>query len=249
MEALAEHLLFAARQVQEVPSAALSVRTLVSAAERQAQAQARQGAMDAVVRRLELSGAEMFARLRALHGIGDTAAVALQQRLEEKFVVQQAIDTPQAGIAGAATGAAMGASVDLMVGGLTLGAATALGALVGGSAAFIAAAWKNRSTSNGTTAVQLSDEMMQAMMEAALLHYLAVAHYGRGPAGAGDELRPFWKSDVVAAVRARGQWLAQFWGAARTQPDGSHVAALARELETIARRLLETFYPPQAGRT
>ena len=117
---------------------------------------------------------------------------------------------PQAGVAGAATGAAMGASVDLLVGGLTLGAATALGALVGGGAAFIGAAWKNRATAGGATLVQLSDEMMQAMAEAALLRYLAVAHYGRGPIGAEGELRPFWKSDVVVAVEARRSLPAAF---------------------------------------
>jgi hypothetical protein len=245
MLAIAEHLLYAARQVQEVPSAALSVKSLLSAAERQAQAHARQQAMDAVVRRLEASAGEMFARLRALHAIEDAAAGALQHRLEEKFVVQQAIDTPQAGIAGAATGAAMGASVDLVVGGLTLGAATAIGALVGGSAAFIAAAWKNRATASGSTVVQLSDEMMQAMVEAALLRYLAVAHHGRGTAG--DQLRPFWKSDVVAAVEAHKPWLAPFWMAARAEPQEAQTAALARELETIARRLLETLYPPRTA--
>lgn len=247
MAAVAEHLLCAARQVQEVPSGALSVKSLVSAGERQAQAQARQEAMDAVVRRLEASAAEMFARLRALHGIEDAAALALQHRREEKFVVQQAVDTPQAGIAGAATGAAMGASIDLLVGGLTLGAATALGALVGGSAAFIAAAWKNRATASGSTVVQLSDEMMQAMVEAALLRYLAVVHYGRGPAGAGNELRPFWKDDVSHAVAARQGWLAPFWTTARAQPDEGQAAVLARELEAMAREILATLYPPQAG--
>ena len=108
-------------------------------------------AIDAMVARLDRSAAEMFARLRKLHGVEDTAASGLQLKLEEKFVVQQTIDTPQAGMAGAATGAAMGASVDLLVGGLTLGAATALGALVGGSAAFIAAAWKNRASPSGGT--------------------------------------------------------------------------------------------------
>jgi hypothetical protein len=247
MLAMAEHLLFAARQSQEVPGGTLSVMSLVSPGERQAQAQARQSAIDDVVRRLEVSSAEMFARLRALHGIEDAAAGALQVRLEEKFVVQQVIDTPQAGLAGAATGAAMGASVDLVVGGLTLGAAAALGALVGGSAAYVAAAWKNRSTAGGGTAVQLSEEMMQAMVEAALLRYLAVVHYGRGPAGSGNELRPFWRSDVVAAVEAHKPLLAPFWSPAKAQADAAPAAALARELEAIARKVLDTLYPPERG--
>ena len=246
MAAIAEHLLFAARQGEEVPGGALTVRNLMPA-ERQAQAQARQQAMDAVVRRLDRSAAQMFSRLRELHGIDEAAALALQHRLQEKFVVQQAVDTPQAGMAGAATGAAMGASVDLLVGGLTLGAATALGALVGGSAAFIAAAWKNRATPSGNSAIQLSDEMMQAMAEAALLRYLAVAHHGRVPVATLAEID--WKTEVVAAVEARKPLLTPLWFAARTQPDAGKLALnLARELEAIARRTLAALYPAHLAR-
>jgi hypothetical protein len=50
---------------------------------------------------------------------------------------------------------------------------------------------------------------------------------------------------VVAAVEAHKPWLAPFWTTARTQPDDARSAALARELETIGRKLLETLYPPQ----
>jgi hypothetical protein len=87
--------------------------------------------------------------------------------------------------------------------------------------------------------------MMQAMVEAALLRYLAVVHYGRGPAGAANELLPFWKSDVAAAVAARKDWLGPFWTAARAQPDEVQSAVLARELEAMARQVLETLYPPR----
>lgn len=246
MIAVAEHLLFAARQTQEVQSGALTVKSLLPG-ERQAQAEARQGAMDEVVKRLHVSAGELFSRLRVLHGIDEAAAGVLQHRLQEKFVVQQAVDTPQAGMAGAATGAAMGASVDLLVGGLTLGAATALGALVGGGAAYIAAAWKNRATAAGSTVVQLSDEMIQAMAEAALLRYLAVAHYGRGDPGTANELTPYWTADVVAAVRAHWDRLAPFWIAARSQADPGKLApGLGRELEQTAREVLARLYPSAA---
>jgi hypothetical protein len=247
MAAIAEHLLFAARQTEEVPSGALSVKNLMPA-ERQAQAQARQQAMDAVVRRLDASAAQMFSRLRELHGVDEAAALALQHGLQEKFDVRRAVDTPQAGVAGAATGAAMGASVDLLMGGLTLGAATALGALVGGSAAFVAAAWKNRATPGGNSAVQLSDEMLQAMAEAALLRYVAVAHHGRRPLGASSEVT--WKMEVVAAVDARKATLTPLWAAARTQPEPDKLALkLARELEAMARRALAGLYPAQIGQS
>ena len=179
MAAIAEHLVFAARQAEEVPASALSVKSLVVAGERQAQALARQGAMRTVVDRLGRSAAQMFETLRSLHGVDYTMADELEEGLEQRFVVRQPIDAPQAAMAGAAGGAATGASVDLLAGGLTLGAATALGALVGASAAFIGAAWKNRSTPAGSSVVQLSDEMMRALVEAALLRYLAVAHHGR----------------------------------------------------------------------
>ncbi len=259
MAAAAEHLIYAARQSQEVPGSAVSARSLVSAGERQAQAQARQAAIDAVVARLDRSAAEMLVRLRALHGIGEVQAQSLQPRLERKFAVQQGVDTPQAGMAGAATGAAMGASVDLLVGGLTLGAAAAVGALVGGSAAFIAAAWKNRGTAGGSTVVQLSDAMMEAMTEAALLHYLAVVHYGRrsplrlskGPdcpepveGGAADELPSVWTGDVAAAVARHKESLARIWASARAQPEQAAVEALAGELESITREVLQALYRP-----
>ncbi len=242
MAAAGEHLAYAARQSQEVPGSAVSAKSLVSPGERQAQAQARQAAIDDVVARLDRSAAQMLARQRALHGIGEAAASSLSPRLERKFLVQQGVDTPQAGMAGAATGAAMGASVDLLVGGLTLGAAAAIGALVGGGTAFIAAAWKNRGTAGGSTIVQLSDEMMEAMTEAALLHYLAATHYGRRAAGAASELPSAWTGDVAAAVARHKAGLDRIWGIARAQPEQAVGDALAGELESITREVLQALY-------
>jgi hypothetical protein len=247
MAAVAEHLLSAARQAQETASGALGVKSL-GAAERDAQAKARQAAMNEVVQRLEVSAAEMFSRLRALHRLDLTQAVTVQHELQQKFVVQQAVDLPQAGMAGAASGAAMGASVDLLVGGLTLGAATALGALVGGGAATIAAAWKNRATPAGGTLVQLSDDMLQALTEAALLRYLAVAHHGRWPASGDGAIAGSWTPRVLAAVEAHRARLQPFWTAARGEPEPARlVSALAHELETIVRGVLEPLHPAAAG--
>jgi hypothetical protein len=244
MGVVAEHLLYAARQVEEVHTGALTVRNLLPA-EREVQTAARQTAMDAIVKRLDASAGEMWTRLRKLHRIDDDAGAELAHRLEEKFVVQQAIDTPQAGMAGAASGAAMGATVDLLVGGLTLGAATALGALVGGGAAYVAAAWRNRASPNGGTIVQLSDAMMQAMVEGALLRYLAVAHCARGvPQEGREDLDAGWKAEVVAAVNARAEMLPPFWSNARTQPNPSRIAQpLAHELESMVRAVFQKLYP------
>jgi hypothetical protein len=246
MAAIAEHLLLAARQTQEVATGPMRVQDLASA-EREAQARARQAAMDEIGQRLDISAGEMFSRLRVLHRIDATDAAALQHRLEERFVVQRGVDLPQAGMAGAASGAAMGASVDLLVGGLTLGAATALGALVGGGAAAIAAAWKNRATPGGGTIVQLSDEMLQALAEAALLRYVALVHHGRWPGVASAQVAERWRQQVVETVQSHRAQLEPFWNAARIQPEPLRaVPALAAELERIVRVVLERIDPPAA---
>lgn len=238
MLAVADHLLVAARELEEVQAGTLSVRSLLPA-QREAQSQARQAAIERIVKRLETSAASAAAQLRRIHGVDEAAADALEHRLEERFVVQQPVDAPQAGMAGAATGAAMGASVDLLAGGLTLGAAAALGALVGGGAAYVAAAWRNRASPTGATVVQLSDEMLEALLEAALLRYLALVHWARGY----PDIDARWKSEVTQRVQAERPLLAGYWNTARTQATDRLVQPLAHELERIGRAVLMHMYP------
>ncbi|GAB2578541.1 hypothetical protein GCM10027034_06530 [Ramlibacter solisilvae] len=237
MAAISEHLLFAARQVEEVQSGALTVKSLLPA-ERRAQTDARQAAMDAIVQRLDTSAARMVSALHRLHGL-DEAGRDMEHRLEERFVVQQPVHAPQAGVAGAATGAAMGASVDLVAGGLTLGAAAALGALLGGSAAYIAAAWKNRASPNGTTVVQLSDAMLDALLQAALLRYVAVVHGARGrqePDGA-------WKAQVAEVADEHQEPLPGYWSDARREPPPDSLGPLlSGTLADMARVVLRRLH-------
>jgi hypothetical protein len=240
MAVIAQHALFAAQQVEEVRAGQLSVRSLLPA-EREAQSTARQSAIARIVARLDESASGAAARLRKLHGVEEGAAQDIEHGLEQRFTVQQPVDAPQAGIAGAASGAAMGASIDLLAGGLTLGAAAALGALVGGGAAYIAAAWKNRASPTGATVVQLSDEMVDALVEAALLRYVAIAHWARGYRSIDEE----WRAAVFTRVQAQRALLAGFWNTARTQPDSQEklLRPLAQELEAMARAVLIDISP------
>jgi len=246
MSTIALQLLDAAREVQEVNAPAMSLRDILPA-ERRAGEQARRAAIAKVVVRLQEAAALTLARLLELHGIDGREARPLELRLEEQFVVLGAVNTPQAGMAGAATGAAMGASVDLMVGGLTLGAAAALGALVGGGAATVAAAWKNKSTGAVASTVVLSADMLQGLTEAALLRYLAAVHFGRpafGSDSAQVELR--WKIEVVAVVQAHRQRLEAVWTALRAPAAGAgpdNAAPLAGLLERMASEVLQRLYP------
>jgi hypothetical protein len=170
------------------------------------------------------------------------------QALPENFVVHQAVNASQAGMAGAASGAAMGVSLDLLVGGLSLGAGAALGALVGGGAAWVGAAWKNRAASAGATIVQLSDPMLRALLEAGLLRYLAVIHLGRlQPPVAPGEVLPEWTEAVMTTVQAADDQLAPVWQAARRPgSDTAPEQALATLLGELALAVLHHLYPDTA---
>ena len=244
MQLIATQLLDAAREVEEVHSALPYFKRLTSLADRQADAQARQNAIAAVAERLQRSAQKSHAQLLRLHGIDDATGMLLAQPLKVKFDFQAPINATEAGLAGAATGAASGASIDLVTGGLTLGAAAALGALIGGGAAFAGAAWKNRATPAGTTLVQLSDDMLQAVAAAALLRYLAIADFGRsaGVNGSG-EAAALWESTVVAAVEAKKETFMRFWAEARAQQiQAQSTGSLGGELQTIMRSVLDELY-------
>jgi hypothetical protein len=236
MRLVAAELVRAARDSEEAGSAPVSLRTLVSAAERDASQRAREDARAALLQRMRAGEAALLAGLVQLHGTGAPVAPVAGARLEQGFAEQDAVDSPQAGLAGAATGAAMGAGIDLLTGGLTLGAATALGALIGGGAAYTAAVWKNRGTPSGQPQVQLGDELLQTLAENLVLAYLAVAHRVLPR----EEASAAWRADVVAAVEARREQLAAAWNDARAAAQaGSAVAPLARALEDVVRGLLE----------
>jgi len=236
MRVIAVELVRAARDCEEVGSAPVGLRQLVNAADRDAAQRAREAARGALLQRLRAGEASVLAQLVQLHRTGSPLAPLAATRGDGGFTEQHTVDTPQAGMAGAATGAAMGAGIDLMTGGLTLGAATALGAMIGGGAAYVAAAWKNRASPGGQPQVQAGDELLQNFTETLLLAYLAVAHRDLGEA---EGPLAAWRSEVVAAVEARRGELSALWQQARVAADADEpVGAVAGELEALARGLL-----------
>ena len=164
-----------------------------------------------------------------------------RRRSAQAKITPSSVITPPPG---AATGAASGASIDLVTGGLTLGAATALGALIGGGAAFAGAAWKNRATPAGTTLVQISDDMLQAVAAAALLRYLTIADFARSARANGSgETAALWEGKVVAAVEAKKEIFMRFWADTRAQQSQPQTAgALGGELQKIMRLVLDELY-------
>jgi len=149
------------------------------------------------------------ATLRTLHGApvapvqrlappADAAQRPLQARRADSTAL--AVGTSAGAAAGAAAGAKAGALIDLGTGGLTLGAGTALGALLGGTTA-----WVVRS-------MQKKDEGRQDLLhhaaEAACTHYLVIAHQQRVPADEVAQLAPRWAAEVTGTVAAHGAALA-----------------------------------------
>lgn len=231
MDIVAEHLLLAAKQSGDVPESGFPA---LRATERQAREEARAQAMRGIVARLDESARSMLSRLRELHGVRQEGESALQHRLEREQLVQRRLgqgnNMPVAETAGgAAVGAGVGFALDLLAGGLMLGAATAAGAAIGG---WVGAAWTKRGTS-----ITLSNEMLQAMVEAALLRYLAVIHDGRLPEG--EEPVTAWTSEVVAQVAADNELYTPFWTVARSAQTATEVqSALGRQLESTALKVL-----------
>ena len=248
MVVIARHLDVAARQVEDLGRAPHPLVSLVKRGERDAQDRRTVEATAAVVERLRQSDSEATASLLRLNRVSEVSVGTLNQQLEQRFVVQDPalLTRPRiAGMAGAASGAAVGATLDLATLGLTLGLGTVAGAVVGGGAAWVAAVWKGDPSPAATSSLHLSDDMMQAMTEAALLRYLAVIHVRRGgPDGEGSEIQPAWRSEVVAAVERRSGDLKEQWAAARSGSEMlDPIAGLVALLEAIALSVLKQLYP------
>lgn len=124
------------------------------------------------------------------------------------------VGTSAGAAAGAAAGAKAGALLDLGLGGLTLGAGTALGALLGGAAAWTlqgrtrrpalpdAAAAAITTAAPGTDPASTADAL-RASVQAACLLYLLLTHQARLAPPALQALAARWPAALDAALDAR----------------------------------------------
>lgn len=243
MRLLADELVAAARDAEELPAQPMGVRQLVVRGERASLEEGRRQAQAALLGRARQRRADADLRLRQLHGLeGLPPDAVAAQPLPERFQVAQALHEPQAGLAGAASGAAMGAAVDLITGGLTLGAASALGALLGGGAALVGAAWKNRGTRPDVSLVALADDMLLALAQDAVVRYLAVAHERRV-----EPAITAWAQRAEEASRPHEEALRAAWARARDEGAADDVAAaVAGVLRQVTDGALHSLHGPVA---
>jgi hypothetical protein len=197
------------------------------------------------------------AELVGLHGLSGRAEGEILARVAAHYETRTPVDEGRAAVLGGLlTGALAGLKADLVSGGLTLGGGLLAGGLLGAIGAAGAARAANLVRGVGSGWVGWSDEALQAMTDAALLRYLAVAHFGRGRGDwSAGESPPHWRSVVAAALAPRREALAAAWDAARdaaadappaTGPDAG-AAALADALRPLlagaAREALGRLYP------
>jgi len=193
------------------------------------------------------------AELIALHGLAGRAEGEILARVAAHYETRLPVDEGKAAvIGGLLSGALAGLKADLATGGLTLGGGLLAGGLLGALGAAGAARAVNLVRGVGSGWVGWSDEALQAMAEAALLRYLAVAHFGRGRGDwAAGESPPHWRAVVAEALRPQRAALAEGWARAREAGAGGDPAALAAALQpplaAVARDALARLYPAAAA--
>ncbi len=197
-------------------------------------------------------------QLIELHGLSGQAQGEILERLASHYQLQLRMDESKAAlIGGALTGALVGLKADVASGGLTLGGGLLAGGLLGALGAAGLARAVNLVRGTDQSWLAWNAEALDTLLEAALLRYLAVAHFGRGRGEwARAETPPHWKPVVEAALAAEADTLAALWDSRGTHwADDAVASMLAPRLrpliDRLLRKVLAQLYPqspvPQPG--
>ncbi len=206
----------------------------------------RERAMTALATRLDRAVREGTDRLIALHGLSGRAADEILARVAGQFDLSRAADVGKSGVIGGLVSGALGGLVaDLHAGGLTFGAGALIGSVLGALGAGGAARAYNLARGSEGGKMSWSAPFLNQRFAAALLRYLAVAHYGRGR---GDwvesEYPPFWCPLVARIVEARRKSFARIWSQRAPDCDTRVIGdALRVEVTAAAREILDVLYP------
>lgn len=177
--------------------------------------------------------------LRALHGQA-AAQPAMAQTSGLPMALPRTTDgtalalgTSAGAAAGAAAGAKVGALIDVGSGGMTLGAGTALGALLGGTTAWVLRGFQKKGA---------AEQVLLQAAEAACLRYLVIAHQDRVLAQDAAQIAQRWRAEVTGTVAAHEAALAAALGQAPAPAD----PALPL-LRTLLRGILQRSFPAGPG--
>ena len=170
-------------------------------------------AMAALATRLDADIRRGTDALIQLHGLGGQASGEVLDQLARHFARRMPVDEGRAALwGGAVAGALAGLKADIATGGLTLGGGLLAGGVLGALGAAGAARGVNRLRGLQAPLLAWDDTVLDSLLRAALLGYLAVAHHGRGR---GDwqpaEPPPAWGDAVDAALADRRPAVQALW--------------------------------------
>ena len=208
-------------------------------------------AQKALAERLDAEVRVNTAELIALHGLEGRAQGEILTRLATHFETRLRMDEGKAALwGGMVSGALVGLKADILSGGLTLGGGLLAGGLIGALGAAGLARCVNLVRGTDRSFVAWNAEALDQLLEAALLRYLAVAHFGRGRGEwAQGESPPHWREVIQQSLAPHREALASVWNErdARGQADAEGGRQVAAALAPIVREAavdaLHTLYP------
>ena len=208
-------------------------------------------AQKALAERLNAEVRANTAELIALHGLEGQAQGEILTRLASHFETSLRMDEGKAALwGGMVSGALVGLKADILSGGLTLGGGLLAGGLIGALGAAGLARCVNLVRGTDRSWVAWNAEALGQLLEAALLRYLAVAHFGRGRGEwAQGEAPPHWREVVKRALAPHREALARVWkerdARAGDAPQAGQMIAAALEpiIRHAAVEVLRALYP------
>lgn len=201
-------------------------------------------AMRKLAERLDSGVQTSTEQLIGVHGLSGKAVREVLRRMQNDYARTAPAEEGLAAILGGlVSGAAGGLAADLAVGGLTLGGGMLVGGVLGALAAGGAARGYNL-VRGDQAGVRWSEESFRFFARAAILRYLAVAHFGRGR---GDfeagEHPAFWQVAVEEALEADRSEIRLLWERAKGQMAGALQEPLESLLTRQTAKLLVQLYP------
>jgi GTPase SAR1 family protein len=200
-----------------------------------------------LARRLDTQIRATTQTLVQLHGLYGKATDEVLKRMGSEFAIDRPADADKASVWGGLVSGALGGLVaDLHAGGLTFGAGALIGGVLGAFGARGVAKAYNLARGAQTSTVRWSTDFLLSRVAAALMRYLAVAHFGRGRGEfVSGSAPPHWQEAVQQAIVRRRSALDAVWAARSESPSANQSIAtnLLPLLRASAQDVLVQLYP------
>ena len=207
-------------------------------------------AQQALAAQLDVEVRHNTGELIALHGLQGEAQGEILSRLATHYELRLRVGEGPAAVVGAMlTGAIAGLKADIATGGLTLGGGLLAGGLIGALGAAGLARCYNLVRGTRQSWLTWNAEALHQMVEAALLRYLAVAHFGRGRGDwAQAEVPPHWQDIATESLAPYRDAFDEVWSSRSLgSKDSAQQPVMAFDLRPLVtqaiRAALERLYP------